>query len=139
MTYLRQIYSTNTFHLLLGFFLIFEMLQLSLVMTYQSQFKTHNQHASKCEAAPPYKPAVTSARYADRFSRASIFLPTAACIGSWYIWRGMTFSDTTLIYATSHHTRGRVALLNHSLSFCTHVLGKKKHQRFGSRTQKPRK
>jgi len=41
---------------------------------------------------PPYRAAVTSALIADKVSRAVIFLPIAAWIGTSNNWRGITLS-----------------------------------------------
>ena len=46
-----------------------------------------------CLYTPPYKPAVTSARKAERVSRAIIRFPTAACIGTSNNCLGMTLSS----------------------------------------------
>ena len=45
--------------------------------------------------APPYSPAVTSARIADNVSRAMTFLPTVACIGTSNSCRGITLSNAS--------------------------------------------
>lgn len=60
------------------------------VLNYTSVSKEQGGGARR--VSPPYNPAVTSARRALKVSRARIFLPMAAWIGTSNICRGMTLS-----------------------------------------------
>jgi hypothetical protein len=92
--FLRQLYRAYFLHLPLAFLLVVEMLQLSLVMSCCRQSAVG--WWSKVFGLPPYKPAVTSALIAESVSRAIIFLPIAACIGTSKSCLGMTLSASEM-------------------------------------------
>lgn len=91
---LRQFDASNLLHPFLTFLLIFEVFELALIMSCgQIESDLASRYIKRSPHAPPYKPAVTSARKADKVSRATIRRPTAAWMGTSKSCRGITLSE----------------------------------------------